>query len=740
MGTARLTGAQPTGPVRPVTFPTARLVTRVLVALGADLTASPATWAWEDITRFVRQDLGISQTVGRPDGSTRVNYGRATLKLDNRDGRFTRRNPNGPYYGLLSGNTPIWITVDAGSGVRDRIQMFVNDWPTRWSDKSATDSTVTIQCAGALRRLNQGKPLRSALRRSLERSTAVLSYWPLEDGANSTQAASGLPGGTPLLLSGSAPGFATASAPAGSSPVVDFATGGGSLSGAGRAPSATPTAMRLQMLMKFATGGDASTLRTLMEWTTVGGTYTTWRMTISAGNLLQVEGFGAAGATTGIMDSNLLTTIYTGDWYRVEVGQRYGDSGNLITYLDLDSFTHATGPNSPPFGVGETFGYISAINVNPLGYSGTFMPAIGHLTVVQQDVDFALTDPMAADPAMSGYVGEQAHVRLARLCAEEGVPFVCLADRSVAMGPQSTTKFVDLLGDCEAVDQGALFETAWGLGYQSVAERTNAAVGLALDFDLGQIGQIPEPADDDQRLRNFVTASRSGGSEATSEQLTGPLRTSAGGPGVYEDSITVNVQTDAQLADAAGWRKHLGTVDEDRWPSISINLARSPELIDTWTALPYGSRMTASNPPSQMPPDTIDAIIEGFTEAWDPYNWIATLATSPFSPYRTGTLAADSGDTTGTRLILTPDTLILAADVSTTDVTWSVNSSPLWTTNAEYFPRYIWWEGEVVQLTNCVGGSAPQTWTVVRSINGVVKGHLANSSGSVYRPGVLALV
>ncbi len=137
--------------------------------------------------------------------------------------------------------------------------------------------------------------------------------------------------------------------------------------------------------------------------------------------------------------------------------------------------------------------------------------------------------------------------------------------------------------------------------------------------------------------------------------------------------------------------------DEDRWPSIPVRFHATPGLIPTWAAMPFGGRMTAANPPSQVAPDTIDAVVEGWSERWDPFTWVADLNTSPFAPYRVGTLAADTGDVAETTLILTPDTLTLAADVSTTDVTWSINSSPIWTVNAESFPRYIWWEGEVVQ-------------------------------------------
>lgn len=730
LGTARLSGARPTGPLRPVTFPATQLITRALIALGADLTASPLSWQWEDITPFLRQDLGIFQMVGRPDGSTRVNYGRATLKLDNRDGRFTRRNPNGPYFGLLSGNTPIWITVDAGSGVKTRIQMFVNDWPTRWSDKSATDSTVTIQCAGVLRRLNQGNAAKTAIQRSVQaRSPAAL--WMLGDAVGSTSGASSVPGGSPMLTfpnpNATPVVFGDAGPPGGLASA--FMESGTVISGAIAGCSSTSwygffaclpdVTASSQCSVDFVCSGSTSarTIRLYPPDPTVlvgAQLYILDNATPSPGLTLFVDGPGYPG-----------TTYFT-TWH--DYGVTLSQSGTTLTAtLYVDGVQVGTGS------VTATMGAADKVTVTPIqGQRGGNLAGIA---VMNSSSIIA-----GGSGAATGFAGEQAHARMARLCADQGVPFATLADRSVVMGVQSVSKFVDLLGEAEDVDQGALFETAWGLGYQSVAERTNATVGLALDFDLAQIAQIPEPADDDQRLRNLVTASRSGGTtSATAEQLTGPLRTGAGGPGVYEDAVTVNVQADTQLPDAAGWRRHLGTIDEDRWPAIPISLLRSPELIDTWTALPYGARMTLVNPPSEMPPDTIDAVIEGWTEEWSPYFWGATLVTSPFSPYLIGVLAADTGDTDSHLLILTPDTLTLAADVSTSDVTWSINSSPVWTVDPESFPRYVWWEGEVVRLDACVGASAPQTWTVVRSVNGVAKAHLANSSGHIYRPGVLAL-
>src|SRR4030095_564947 len=91
-----------------VTFPITHLVTRVQIALGADLSADPWTWPGADITPWVRYDMGISLTVGGRDEASTVQAGTGTMKLDNRDGRFTRRNPKSPHHGLLPKDTQIW--------------------------------------------------------------------------------------------------------------------------------------------------------------------------------------------------------------------------------------------------------------------------------------------------------------------------------------------------------------------------------------------------------------------------------------------------------------------------------------------------------------------------------------------------------------------------------------------------------------------------------------------------------
>jgi len=709
------------------------LDSRVYLALGADLSQPPTSWSWVDVTNYVRFASGITQTVGRPDESSTVQTSSGSLVFDNTDGRFSRKNPLGPYYGLLSRNTPIWGTIDAGTGAKTRLAMFVNEWPSRW-DPSQADATVPIKCAGIMRRLAQGTDPGSPLRRTILAVTSgprLLAYWPMEGGLGS-----GLLSGTPLTTTGTVNTSATVK-PVGSTGAFDFTAGGIAQGSTGRSGVAATT-VEIEMVVAFSALPSVGALLPVIarfEMPNAGSSM------VACGIALAEIGDGffhfgfwrqlANGSTNTGFDSGPNTTISLNTPYHlllsmVQIGADVWatltlnganpntsvvSSTTLVTPTTFTANPTTTRP-SPPSSMSHVAVWSPARAVTPANYS-----------------------------AAAGWVGETAVARIVRSCAEDGVPLVCTGATapSPAMGPQPVGTLLGITADAEAVDQGVLYETLWGLGYQTLFERTDEPVGMALDIATGQLAAPPEPADDDQRLRNRWRANRTNGGEVTKELTTGQLGTGPGGPGLYDDAVTPNVQADTQLGDQAGWRLHRDTIDEDRYPSLAIALHNIPTFIDTWTGLPWGARVTVAHPPGQMAPDNIDAIIEGYTETWDQIFWTADLKTAPFATYRTGTLAADVGDVSEFLLILTPDTLTLAAAVDTTATSWSVNSSPLWTTNSEMFPRRIMWEGEEIRLTNCVGASAPQTWTVVRSVNGIVKAHSAGSAGRLINPGVLSL-
>ena len=128
----------------------------VYLALGADITADPSTWTWNtDITSYVyRRDGGIVITRGRQNEQTQSEPSYCTLQLNNRDGRFSRLNPTGAYYGSLTKNTPIRVRANPGGGLVTRFVGFVSEWPVRW-DKSGNDFWVPIRADGVLRRIGQ---------------------------------------------------------------------------------------------------------------------------------------------------------------------------------------------------------------------------------------------------------------------------------------------------------------------------------------------------------------------------------------------------------------------------------------------------------------------------------------------------------------------------------------------------------------------------------------------------------
>lgn len=72
--------------------------------------------AWTDVTSYVQRRDGLVQiTRGRSTEGDQVDHSRLALALDNRDGRYSPRNPTGTYYGQLTRNTPIRVAVE-GSG------------------------------------------------------------------------------------------------------------------------------------------------------------------------------------------------------------------------------------------------------------------------------------------------------------------------------------------------------------------------------------------------------------------------------------------------------------------------------------------------------------------------------------------------------------------------------------------------------------------------------------------------
>jgi hypothetical protein len=76
---------------------------------------------------------------------------------------------------------------------------------------------------------------------------------------------------------------------------------------------------------------------------------------------------------------------------------------------------------------------------------------------------------------------------------------------------------------------------------------------------------------------------------------------------------------------------------------------------------------------------------------------------------------------------------------TTIKVATTTSTSPLWTTAAGDFPFDINVGGERMTVTNITGGSSPQTFTVTRSVNGVVKAQTSGTDVRLFQPAILSL-
>ena len=72
-------------------------------------------------------------------------------------------------------------------------------------------------------------------------------------------------------------------------------------------------------------------------------------------------------------------------------------------------------------------------------------------------------------------------------------------------------------------------------------------------------------------------------------------------------------------------------------------------------------------------------------------------------------------------------------------VTTTTPGTPLWTTDVTQFPFDVIMSGERITAAAVTGTASPQTFTIKRSINGVVKAHAAGEPVALFTPCYFAL-
>ncbi|MEU1908102.1 hypothetical protein [Streptomyces hygroscopicus] len=522
----------------------------------------------------------------------------------------------------------VWSIISPAEVTNRRTRFVgeVSSWPPRW-DTSGADAWVPIQAAGILRRLGQGaKPLQSTLRRRIP-SFGPLAYWPMEEQDTATRAYSPIPGVPPMTASGLDWAQANTLPSSEPLPVLTSTTGGPNPQINGRipAPVGSINGWMLQWVYRLDTAN--TTHRTFLRATSTG-TVAEWYIQTS---LTSTRVIGRNDDGTAIVDELIGTgaDLY-GQWVRVEFSLTQTGSTVfwLIVWIDVGGDAGAfsgtyTGSTGRP----------TAVTSPPDGFSSDLSGmAIGHISAWGAD------STTAYNGAIDAWAGETAGQRMLRLSDEEGVPLTIYgtpADQE-PVGPQRPAVLLDLLGEAADADGGILYEPreAAELTYRDRASMYDQTPALSLDYTARGITGL-EPVDDDADLRNDITVTREGGSSARAVAEEGPLSVQAppDGVGVYDEQVTLNLFRDEQVPDQAGWRLHLGTWDEARYPSVTLNLTAARDLADQAAAVDIGDRITVANLPAFLPPGGADLLVDGYAETITATGWQITYTCSPAGPW-----------------------------------------------------------------------------------------------------------
>lgn len=586
------------------------------------------------------------------------------------------------------------------------------------ADPSQRDITSSITAYGLMHRLQEGStPVASALRRyytALPASAGLAAYWPCEDPQGSTSIAAGIPGVQPMAFTGT-PSFqgtvgspeadqvfaCSASLPQVGASAWTFVVPQGTVTW-------TDNVVRFNLYETAGSIPNGTVLVTAYTTGTVAQLVMEYGS--AAGGSLSLTGFNSAG--TQLFNATYALLIDNSPC-RISFDLIPSGAGVIqwqIEVLALEAGQVALGRSTYTAVNGTISGSVGAVTVGGVNPAAAALNdvEIGHFSVAGtwDSMNSDLTDPLNA------WSGEPAGMRVARLCAEEGLQYrvAGFPDQSQAMGAQAIDTFANLLQDIEQTDLGMLFEPrqCLGVGYVTSAALTNQSPDVTADYSLRQVSAGFGSTADDLIAVNDVIVSNYDGQAVEAILESGAMSVQDPPDGMGQISTSPDsyaaAQDVSQVADLAYWLLHVRSVDEDRYPGIPFQLAR-PDAQAAVALLDIGSYLQIINTPGWVPPPPVKQLVAGTKEQLGPArNWTITVNAVPESPYEVmvaGTDATDSSheDTTGT---------VLAEPVSDSATSLELTGDQ-WTTDGADFPFDIMAGGERMTVNDIAYSLAGNT-------------------------------
>ncbi len=670
--------------------------------------------SWVDVTSYVmvRDESGnISITRGRKDEGSTADQQSLDMTLNNRDGRWSPRYPSGPYYGIIGRNTPVRVSVPDGLGGKSyRFQGEISAWPQGW-DPTGTDVYTEVQGSGLIQRLSQGPiPPYSLIRTALttQVSPNLRAYWPIEDPVDSTSIFSPLTSCPSMTFTGN-PTFADFTGFPSADPTPTLVS---TVLAGGVTTYADPTATQVRFFCSIPSDGlvNGTVVCSIDQQDYSAGSAQIFDVYYGnftgTGKGFTLHTMADDGTDLGADLVNSFDVRGKDMYISIELQESGTSITRALRIYDINAGisydvtdTETLTALSPVTRV--QFGPASRSVASPHGSTGLSSCSIAHVTV---------EDVITPNTTLGVYlnpISEAAGRRIQRICGENGIPFESIGslDDTVDMGNQTRLNALDQMRECELADDGMLYESMpmLGIGYRTRASLLNQDAQLTLNYAGFNLSEVPTPVEDDRYIQNQVTVTVSGVSQ-TYSLTTGDLSTlyPPVGVGPYGTEITLNLQSTGDALSQAAWRVHMGTVDEPRYPEISVNLAHStftnnPALKQAVLGLRPGDRIVIQNPPFWLPPGDIDQIILGFSETITHFEHRITLICAPASPYRVGVLDNVLGvvDTDGSALLSG-----VTSGATALVVAPSAGQTGIWTTDSTNFPVDVRVGGEVVRVTN----------------------------------------
>ena len=238
-----------------------------------------------------------------------------------------------------------------------------------------------------------------------------------------------------------------------------------------------------------------------------------------------------------------------------------------------------------------------------------------------------------ADAGLTSHAGESSTDRFQRLCRAAGIP-AGMYDidgpglSTMSAQPTEGVGLLDLIRQCADAEQGVGYISADGkLTMAPRSARYGAAVGLTLDART-QLGTAFELTVDDGLLLNDLTASRPGG--ATTRVVD---NASVQAYDTHDDTITLYLDSDAQVTSLAEWRVFTASQPSPRCTSVVVDAvayeASGGDVVELLQA-DMGTRMSITNLPSDTSATTsLDLFIEGVSVRLEKHGPVFTFTTSP---------------------------------------------------------------------------------------------------------------